>query len=254
MDTSEVTDSSEAEAYLAEARSVSLEALAALPIDEDRVLWRTTQALVERCMAEDGFSYPVEAYPGGVGNLDAIGRYPDADLVARYGYLWADHRTDGVPPQPPSAAIEDPQFQRQLGVCFSEADAAIGRADLEQALAPLYDAAAEMSVAVNSEPEVVQAIEEWIDCMSQRGYRVTDLRAAEDLASNGGTVSMTSPYAVEVAVADFECQRTVGLLEAQLSARRRLVANWIEANPTALRNRDDAVEVVVRRCLDLVPG
>lgn len=204
-------------------------------------------------MAAQGYLYPVEQYPVGSGNLATIGTYPEAALVAEHGHLWADYRTTGLPPQPPAASIDDPNFQRQLGACFHEADAAIGRPDLERALAPFYEAAAAMSVSVNLEPDVAEAIDEWVDCMLQRGYPVTNLRSAEDLASNGGASSMTSKVAMDVAVADFACQRTVELIETLINARRRLVADWIDANPMALRDREDAIDLVIERCLVLVP-
>lgn len=243
---------SETESYLAEARTISLEAYAALPIEDDQVLWRTTQLLVEQCMEDGGFSYPVEPYPTGVGNLDTVGAYPDSDLVAAYGYLWVDHREIGVPPTPPAASITDPDFQERLGMCFIEADGRIGRDELEIALAPFYDAASEMSVSINLEPEVQESIARWVSCMSVRGYEVSDLRSAEDLASANGTAPMDSKFAVEVAVADFGCQEESELLESQRVARQRTVTEWIDAHPSALHDRDEAIENILDRCLELL--
>jgi hypothetical protein len=240
---------------LEELRSLSLEVYAALPIEDDRTLWVATQFLVDQCMSNDGYQYPIEPYPEGTGNLSQItDLYPDDALGAAYGYLWRDHATTNTPPVAPASQNPDPAFQTALGECVATAGHDIGRERLENAINVFYTAASDMSVAVNLEPETEAANDAWVTCMHDTGYNVTSQRAAEDLASNNGTTSLDSPTAVAVAVADFGCQRQVGLSEARLRARQRLVQEWLDANPSAITDRETAIQAVISTCLELVPN
>lgn len=242
------------EDQIRELRSLSLEVYAALPADADRTLWTATQSLLDECMGTAGFDYPVESYPDGSGNLAQVAElYPDDALVAVYGYAWRDHAAVPEPPVAPASESTDPAFQAALTDCSNTASDQLGREGLDTALAVFYNAAADMSVAVNLEPDVEAASQAWTSCMHDQGYDVADQRAAEDLAFNDGATAPDDPAAVAVAVADFGCQRQVGLREAQLSARKRLVQEWLDDNPSAITAREAAIDAVVTRSLQLVP-
>lgn len=234
---------------------MSLEVYAALPLEDDRVLWNTTQTLIERCMTSTGFDYPRESYPDGGANLSQVtALYPDSALVAEYGYLWREHSLTAVPPIAPSATIDDVGFQTALTDCAFQAQKATGREHLDQVLDVFYSAASQMSVQVDLTDTVESVMKAWAGCMRDRGYQVTDPRSAEDLASGGGTLDLSEPSAVAVATADFACRQEVGLREAQLTARQQLVSDWLDANPSAIADRAAAIEAVIARCLTLVPA
>lgn len=231
--------------------SLRLEDLGVFGREDDRLLWDTTEKLVAECMAALGFTYIIEEYPTG-GNRDLItSLYPPDDLVQKYGYDWTISGRP-VPPDPPNASNPDPKFHQALndsGGCVATTFAKTKRQSYVDTLEVIDQAASDIRQRSLSDPRYLAVANKWSECMTQQGYVMSAPSDQKKLLESGDP---TSPPMIKVALADYGCQRQVGLAETARDIRVELNTRWIEDNPGTIEAIKAAKLAVIATCKELI--
>jgi len=229
-------------------KGYSLELFAAIPPDDDVVVWNATQKVIHDCMQQKGLEYQAEPYPSGgnVGFLDDP--YPPQDLLEAHGYIWAAASNPTPSTAPGSGG--NPDQDQVLGDCYARANDALSRQDLSAKQQVFFDADSEIAGRIASLPAVIAATEQWTSCMKSAGFVAATPADAERLAQSTG--SLESPSAIAIAVQDFGCQRTAKLGELRITAKHQLVRAWLDAHPSAVSELRAATTAIVQRALSIL--
>jgi hypothetical protein len=193
----------------------------ALPLDEYSAgpadvaqLNRGYRALVRRCMAAAGYSYPPAEPPGeppGAGpsqdrNARRYGLTSAADAAAR-GYRPAAEPRPRLPELPPAglAALTAD------GGCADRANRALAAHDPPGADPHLADELAQRSwLDAKADPRVAAVVARWSECMRSAGYRYAGPLDPPAAFRSGPVTALETG----TARADVECKRRTGLVPA----------------------------------------
>ena len=230
-------------------RQYSLELYAAIPPEEDVVVWRATQTLIAECMRLRGFKYVEEPYPEGGNATYLDDPYPPFELLAAHGYLWQQY---AIPqPAPGGSSGANPDQDPVLGGCYRQASDGLSRVDLAKKQQVFFDADADINSRLATDPRVVTATQDWSACMRSAGLDTQQPSDAFRLAESSG--NLESSASIAIAVRDMHCQQQVHLGELRRDVKREMVVGWLEAQPTAISELNAAVDELVRRASTVSP-
>lgn len=256
--------------------------------------------LVTECMARFGFDYP-PPYPFNVAlqrmfeadRWSNARRYgiTDRDWAAKYGYgLAPDDWVDPIGRELSAAEnfvlsgervdadgailIRSPGIQTEspgevdgveipAGGCSGAAHREMGTNDPD---IPAYGLAnnvlIETSFVSQTSDEYRQVVDEWVACMAEDGYRVTnflddkgDIKAKTDARLAVGDESADGPPVageVELALADIDCKERINLVERLEKITAAFDQQAIEDNQLALEEDRARLDAQVRKATDII--
>jgi hypothetical protein len=210
-------------------------------VDEYVTLQRAHGKLVQKCMAERGFDWaPPPPYTEDVFGRQVNRRYRnvlDRDIAAKFGYHEA--KTGQPKKTEPSlsdkelaALYGDDELAEEPGGCMGEAIKRLSGGMKYSEAGGLNLASPVREVNLKSYPESLKdsrvraALDEWSNCMAERGYEMRDpvnyLPEEFDMGS-----PQPSAAEVEMAVWDVECQERTDVVhvwfDVESQIQRRMI-------------------------------
>jgi hypothetical protein len=225
-------------ATAAQAASVDL----SLPLDRYRLsyegetdYYRAEDLLIRVCMEEAGYEWHVPADPPPRANPNRR-RYGviDPDVAERYGYHPPPDGTSDQTLELRNETLQQPGAEDTLRSCDEGAVERLthgaGQADFAL-LDDLYWSSLEEA---EDHPAVVDAKQDWQECMRSHGYSYETSRDAlsDEQWDLNAPVSTGAERAV--AVADVGCKYEVGLVDAYVQAETEIQQGYIDENGSEL--------------------
>lgn len=223
---------------------VSLSQLAAFPVEEFHVYETARQQLIVRCMSDRGLDYSMPTVDP-TSNLDALAElYPADDLLQQYGYTWRLYSAAFTPPNDEANAksMQDPVFEAAFNQCGESAAGVLDIRPFAEAAQVIDNARQELSTQVESDPRYIEHLDLWSQCLLARGYPGF---AGPVEAMRSVTLDPVSATAIQLALADYACQREVGLAESARAILSELSREWINQNPGAIAALESALDALV---------
>lgn len=208
-------------------------------VEQDRILYETTQSSIRACMEGDGYDYPLPRF------LDDRWMDDANPLDARWASQFGYHLPDIESEQPDHSGAGQPEgFVEVL-----EATCAPAAWPLTYGAAPVKNYVDLVDSALGSEDGLMQAVsgaglaaaalveEEWSECMSREGIEADD---PDDLLLKYSGRSSISDEELTARAADLRCDISVGLTRRQSAAERIAFTAWMKANTVLLARLADA--------------
>lgn len=223
--------------------------------DEAGVVYRATEKSLRSCLSERGFEYVELPTP----NYDLILDQNERTRVDAETLGYLPNRQQGTQYSEEETLLNDrlasestfseayfgPENNPSEG-CYSIAQQEIYGPD-EQGFPALQATVelqrAEAAATIRASADFLKLEQDWAACIFQEGYQYTSFDQLFETDWQG-----TRPTDVEVAtaIADFDCQTTLGVQEFLANEMGRLSDEWIESNPGLL----EAIQVARSGMLD----
>ena len=210
----------------------------------DRTVWAAREKALTSCLEGVGIRYEASAYPGGPVSHSRLA-VPNLGSVRAFGYDWAtaiSATKSFTPTTVPDSAIV-PRDTCNLRV-LSE----LGEDSVNRLRDTIDQANQALSAKVLASPIYIDTLQRWADCMTSAGYRYqTPAMAAQAGAWMRGTGDRPAQEAIDIAVADYGCQRDVQLDQVLHDGFADGVADWVSANTATIDKYESAVRAMVAK-------
>lgn len=212
-----------------------------------KVIFDAQELLISRCMADQGFVYPVSAFQE---TPPRPGYYPPDDLLARHGYAWRAYVR--IPSPPSQLGQKTPEYLRALegeDSAIGCGEASVLSLELQRLFSiqqQFYNAQAEVDAAVEADNRNAPLAASWSTCLTGRGYSYDRPAGAEEAGLNSPD-GPESPASVQLAIQDYSCRQETRYAESRSVMRKDAVQNWLESNPELLAELVSAEQVVLER-------
>lgn len=199
----------------------------------DRTVWSAREKLIGDCLAASGISYTPSPYPGGP-VAHARYSYPSDETVRSFGYE-PPPANSTQPPTTPSSIPDSELATRDA--CNQKVSSRLGEQKVNEFRDLLSQENQTVGAALAASPEYLAAISSWSGCMSKAGFAYGSLRQAVEAANAvRGSGAHPSQPAIDIALADFRCERSVSLLELTHAKLADAVELWVESHQQTIED------------------
>lgn len=241
----------------------------------DPTVWGAREHLVSLCLQASGIAYTPSPYPGSEAAHTRYA-YPDNNTLLQFGYESAAQpttttsaadraaaaaaaaraaTTNAAQGQTPAEAAAAAAGARTTAAansqsaardaCNQMAIAGLDQKPVDQLRDVIDQQNQALGASVLESPSYTSAVAEWSTCMSTAGHPFQTPTQAHAFADSvRGTAAHPSQPALDTAIADYDCEHQVHLLEVLHTESANAVTAWIDSHSQMLTQYETAVRIM----------